>query len=240
MVDQSYFISENNLPYKELFVYGLSVDCVIFGYHEGELKVLLIERGAEPFKNHWALPGDLVNIDERLKKSAKRILHKLTGLTDIYLEQFYTFGNPKRHPAGRVASVGYFSLVKNIDYHPVASSWALQTQWFSTNELPELAFDHLTIINKAIKVLHKKAKREVLGFELLPEKFTLMELQQLFECLLGDTFDKPNFRKKILSMDILTPLNEFQQNVAHRPAKLFQFNKERYEMLQKNGFEFEM
>lgn len=122
----------------------------------------------------------------------------------------------------------------------MASSWAAQTQWFNINELPELAFDHELIINKAIKVLRKKVKTEVLGFELLPEKFTLMELQKLYECLLGDRFDKPNFRKIILGMKILKLLNEIQTNVAHRPAKLFQFDKSQYEMLQKEGFEFDL
>lgn len=240
MADNQFYISENNVPFKDLFIYGLSVDCVIFGYHNNSIQVLLIERGADPYKNQWALPGDLVNDNENFKRAAKRILQKLTGLTDIYLEQFFAFGSPNRHPAGRVATVGYFSLVKNIDYHPVASSWALQTKWFDINELPKLAFDHDLIIKKAIKVLRKKVKTEVLGFELLPEKFTLMELQRLYECLLGDKFDKPNFRKKILGMKILTPLNELQQNVAHRPAKLFQFDKTHYEKLQKKGFEFDL
>lgn len=240
MAEKQFFLSENNVPYNELFVYGFSVDCVVFGYNQGNIQVLLIERGAEPYKNQWALPGDLVNNNENFRKAAKRILFKLTGLKKIYLEQFFAFGEPQRHPAGRVATVGYFSLVKNIDYHPVASSWALQTQWIDINNLPELAFDHQKIIKKAIKTLRKKVKTEVLGFELLPEKFTLSELQSLYEALLGDTFDKPNFRKKVLGMKILTPLNELQTNVSHRPAKLFQFNKAEFDIKQKSGFEFDL
>lgn len=238
--NHTYYLSENNIPYKELFCYGLSIDCVIFGYHQGAIKVLLIERGAEPYINQWALPGDLVYKNEDLNTAAARILHRLTGLENIFMEQFHTFGKPDRHPAGRVTTVGFFSLVKNDDYYPLASSWAKATQWFDIFQLPELAFDHQEIVKKAITTLQKKVRTEVLGFELLPEKFTLLDLQNLYEALLASKFDKPNFRKKILAMDLLVPLDEVRRDAAHRPAKLFSFDAKRYRNLKKHGFSFEL
>ena len=235
-----YFLSENRIPFKDLFRFGLSVDCVIFGYYNDEVRILLIERGAEPYINTWALPGDLVGVEEDLNRSAYRILTHLTGLVDIFMEQFQAFGAVDRHPAGRVTTVGYYSLVKSENYQPVASSWAKKSQWFSISDLPELAFDHREIVDAAIENLRRRVRTEAIGFELLPDKFTLKELQSLYETLLGYTFDKPNFRKKILNMELLVPLNEVQSNVSHRPAKLFKFDKNRYKTLKKDGFSFEL
>lgn len=236
--NNKYFLSENNIPFTEFFQFGLSVDCVVFGHHHNQLRVLLIERGAEPFKGHWALPGDLVPMDQDLEESASDVLTKLTGLQDIFMEQFYTFGDLKRHPAGRVATVAYYSLVNSDNYQPVASSWANNTKWFSIDELPELAFDHRSIVSRAIRTLKRRVRYRPVGFELLPEKFTLLDLQSLYETLLATKFDKPNFRKKILSMDLLIHLDEVQSNVSHRPAKLFKFDEERYNKLKEEGFSF--
>jgi 8-oxo-dGTP diphosphatase len=233
-----YFLSENNIPFQEFFQLGLSVDCVVFGHHNNQLRVLLIERGAEPFKGQWALPGDLVPIDQDLEESASDVLTKLTGLKDIFMEQFYTFGELNRHPAGRVATVAYYSLVNSDKYQPVASSWANNTKWFSIDDLPELAFDHSNIVSRAIRTLKRRVRYRPVGFELLPKKFTLLELQSLYETLLATKFDKPNFRKKILSMDLLIPLDEVQSNVSHRPAKLFMFDEQRYNKLREEGFSF--
>lgn len=235
-----YYITDSSLPLEENFTFGLSIDCVVFGYHEGEVRVLLVERGAKPYKGHWALIGDLVEPNSNLKDSANDVLEQLTGLKNIFMEQFFTFGSVDRHPAGRVVSVGYYSLLKSVDYHPIASSWAKSTKWFNINELPDLAFDHQEILKKGIETLKTKVRYQPVGFELLPSKFTLLELQALYEALLGYTFDKPNFRKKILSMDLLVPLNEVQENVAHRPAKLFKFDEKRYHSLRKEGFAFEL
>jgi 8-oxo-dGTP diphosphatase len=232
---ENYFLSENNIPYREFFHFGLSVDCVIFGYQNGQLKLLLIKRGADPFKGRLALPGDLVSIDEALDDSATRILKHLTGIDNIFLEQFQTFGSVVRHPAGRVVSVGYFSLVKSENYLPIASGWAETVDWVNISEAQELAFDHDEILAEAIKTLKRKVQTEPVGFELLPEKFTLAELQNLYEQILGSKFDKPNFRKKIMGINLLTPLEEIQENVAHRPAKLYSFNKEEYSRLKKKG-----
>lgn len=235
-----FFLSENNVPFQDYFNFGLSVDCVVFGYVSDEIKVLLVQRDAEPYKGSWALPGDLVPMEEDLKDSASNVLRKLTGLEDIFMEQFHTFGTTDRHPAGRVATVGYYSLVKSDNYHPVASSWVKETQWFSIKDLPELAFDHNAILDKAIRTLKRRVKYRPVGFELLPNKFTLLELQALYEALLDFKFDKPNFRKKILSMDLLVQLDEVQANVSHRPAKLFQFDETRYKELRKEGFAFDI
>jgi len=235
-----YYITENNQPMKDYFSFGVSVDCVVFGYHEGEVRVLLVERDAEPYKGDWALIGDLVQPTINLKDSANNVLERLTGLKNIFMEQFFTFGSVERHPVGRVVSVGYYSLVKSRDYNPVASSWAKSTKWFNINELPDLAFDHQDILAKGIEALKTGVRYRPVGFNLLPAKFTLLELQVLYEALLGYKFDKPNFRKKILSMDLLIPLNEVQENVSHRPAKLFKFDEQRYTQLRKEGFSFEL
>jgi 8-oxo-dGTP diphosphatase len=236
----SYYISDYNIPLNDYFVFGLSVDCVVFGYHEGEIKVLLVQRDTEPFKGSWALIGDLVAPDQNLRDAANNVLEKLTGLKNIYMKQFFTFGSIDRHPLGRVVTVGYFSLVNSIDHHPIASSWAKSAEWFTINDLPELAFDHQNILSKGIETLKNEVRHKPTGFELLPNKFTLLELQLLYEALLGYKFDKSNFRKKILEMNILKPLNEVKENVAHRPAKLFKFDEKRYRMLEKEGFSFEL
>ena len=239
-MSKKYFLSENNLPFSDFFQFGLSVDCVVFGYNQGKIQVLLIERNAEPFKGKWALPGDLVSLDMDLKDAASTVLFNLTGLKSVFLEQFKTFGKVNRHPAGRVATVGYYALIKGENYNPIASSWAKSISWFDINKLPKLAFDHRQILEYAIDTIKIMVRYRPIGFELLPQKFTLRELQDLYEAFLGYPLDKPNFRKKILSMDLLIQLNETQENVAHRPAKLFRFDEKRYLTLKKNGFNFEL
>lgn len=239
-LDKKYYLSENNIPFKDFFQFGLSVDCVVFGYNKGEIRVLLIERGAEPYKGSWALPGDLVALDTDLFTSASNVLKSLTGLTSVFLEQFQAFGEVDRHPAGRVATVGYYSLIKSDSHNPVASSWANRTAWFAIDDVPPLAFDHEKILDHGIRTLKRRVRYKPVGFELLPPKFTLSDLQQLYEALLGYKFDKPNFRKRILSMDLLVPLNEVETNVSHRPAKLYQFDTNRYEELKKKGFVFDI
>lgn len=236
----TYFVTEKITSLKEFLSFGLSVDCVVFGYHDGEVKVLLVERGEEPFKGSWALVGDLVHPDSDLASSADRVLENLTGLKGIFMEQFHTFDAIDRHPLGRVVTVGYYSLVETNYYHPVASSWAKSTKWFSISDLPELAFDHKKILDQGIQTLKRRVRYRPVGFELLPPKFTLGELQSLYEALLDKKFDKPNFRKKILKMNLITPLEEYQENVSHRPAKLYAFDEAQYNRLRKEGFAFEL
>lgn len=235
-----YFLSENNIPFSDYLKFGLSIDCVVFGYNEGRVQVLLIERNAEPYKNNWALPGELVSIDTNLEDSANDILQNLTGLSNIFMEQFFTFGSVDRHPAGRVTTVGYYSLVGSNKYKPIASSWAKSIKWFDISDLPNLAFDHEQILQKGINTLKRRVRYRPVGFELLGNKFTLSELQDLYEAILDYKFDKPNFRKKILSMDLLIQLDEFQENVSHRPAKLFMFDETRYKQLREDGFVFDI
>jgi 8-oxo-dGTP diphosphatase len=236
----TYFVFEKTASLEEYMSFGLSVDCVVFGYYHGEVRVLLIERNEEPFLGSWALVGDLVHPDSDLASSANIILESLTGLKGIFMEQFFTFDAIDRHPLGRVITVGFYSLVNFELYQPVASSWAKSTKWFNINELPDLAFDHREILEKGIETLKKNVRHRPVGFELLPNKFTLSDLQSFYESLLGQKFDKPNFRKKILKMDLVKPLNEYQENVSHRPAELYAFDEEQYELLQKEGFAFEL
>ena len=228
------------IPIEKFFQFALSVDCVILGYHENALKLLVIERGTEPHKGKKALPGDLVYPTEDMELAANRVLKDLTGLEDVFLTQSKSYGQVDRHPIGRVVTVGYYSLISVDRYQPLASSWAANVVWVDVNELPELAFDHRNIVNEVLTTLRERVRLQPIGFELLPKKFTLRELQELYEAILGTSFDKANFRKKILSMNLLKDTKEIQKDVSHRPAKLFSFDKNAYESLLNKGFNFEM
>ncbi len=222
------------------FKSAFSVDNVIFGFDGGDLKVLLIQRGAAPFQGKWALPGDLVYPNEDLDAAAERVLAQLTGLRGVYLEQVKTFGAVNRHPLGRVITVAYFSLVKIADFKVAPASFAQTAQWFSVEKVHDLAFDHIEILAACRYQLQLKAKMEPVGFELLPPKFTLTKLQNLYECLLQTKLEKRNFRKKILSMDILQELEEIQEGVAHRPARYYGFDRERYDQYIAEGLSFDI
>lgn len=219
---------------------AVTVDCVVFGYDAADLKVLLIQRRLEPFKGRWALPGGFVQINEGLEDAARRELSGETGLGELYLEQLYTFGDPQRDPRERVISVSYYALVKLTDHTPRAASDAEDAAWFPVADLPELGFDHEKIIETALRRLKAKVRYEPIGFELLPEKFTLGELQRLYETVLEQPLDKRNFRKKLLGMELLEALDEYQRDVAHRAAQFYRFNRTRYEQLRKRGFNFEL
>jgi 8-oxo-dGTP diphosphatase len=238
--DDIFAIPHYEIPFENFFRFGLSVDCVVFGYHERDLKILIIKRGATPFKGRWALPGDLVYPNEDIKNAAGRILQELTGIKNLFMEQTKTYGRVDRHPSGRVITVGYFSLI-NIEKHdPKASAWADGVYWRSLSECLELAFDHDEILKDALSALQERVRHQPIGFELLPEKFTLGELQSLYEAILNEKFDKANFRKRILSMGFLIALKETRRDVAHRPAKLYQFDKNRYDILKSKGFSFQL
>jgi 8-oxo-dGTP diphosphatase len=219
---------------------ALTVDCVVFGFDEGELKVLLIERGLEPFKGRWALPGGFVRVDETLDEAARRELVEETGLKDVFLEQLYTFGAVDRDPRERVVSVAHYALVKLSDHRAKAATDAANAEWFPVAKLPKLAFDHAEILRTALTRLQGKVRYQPIGFELLPEKFTLSQLQHLYEAVLETELDKRNFRKKVLSFGLLVALNETQMVGRHRPAQLFRFDQKRYEQLRKKGFNFEV
>lgn len=219
---------------------AVTVDCVVFGLDEEDLKALLIRRDVEPFAGRWALPGGFVHMDESLEDAALRELSEETGLTRVFLEQLYTFGDPHRDPRGRVVSVAYYALVKLSDHRVKAASDARDAAWFAVSDLPALAFDHDQILQAALERLKGKVRYQPIGFELLPPKFTLTQLQRLYEIVLETTLDKRNFRKKILSMGLLEELDEVQQDVAHRAARLYRFDKAAYRDLARKGMTFEI
>ncbi len=219
---------------------ALTVDCVVFGFTEGELNILLIERGQAPFKGFWALPGGFVKLDEMLNEAARRELYEEAGLSNVFLEQLYTFGAVDRDPRERVVSVAYYALVKSSAHEARAATDATNARWFPISGIPKLAFDHDNIVRTAVARLQAKVRYQPIGFELLPPKFTLSQLQHLYEAILQTTLDKRNFRKKVLSYDLLVPLKETLQSGRHRPAQLFRFNAGKYEQLKKRGFNFEV
>ncbi|WP_163866025.1 NUDIX hydrolase [Myxococcus eversor] len=219
---------------------SLTVDCVVFGLDDDDLKVLLIQRGVEPFEGRWALPGGFVKMDESLEAAARRELEEESGLRPGHLEQLFTFGEPDRDPRGRVITVAYFALVKLSAHSLRAATDAREAAWFSVWDTPKLAFDHADILNTALQRLKGKVRYQPIGFELLPPKFTLTQLQRLYEVVLERELDKRNFRKKILAMDLLEELDEVEQDVSHRAARLYRFDHKKYRQLEKAGFNFEL
>lgn len=221
---------------------SLTVDCVVFGLDaaQADLRVLLIQRGLSPFKGRWAFPGGFVREAESLEEAARRELREETSLEKVFLEQLYTFGSPARDPRGRVVSVAYYALVNLDEHRPKAATDASLAAWFSVSDLPGLAFDHEAILRTALARLKGKLTYEPIGFELLPRKFTLSQLQRLYETVLERPLDKRNFRKKILGMGLLVDLDEIEQDVAHRAARLHRFDEDKYKQLRKKGFLFEL
>jgi 8-oxo-dGTP diphosphatase len=219
---------------------ALTVDCVVFGLDEDALQVMLIQRALPPFENEWALPGGFVRVDETVDEAARRELEEETGLRNIYLEQLYTFGEIERDPRERVISVAYYALVNLGEHNVTAATDAAEAAWFGVHDVPSLAFDHLNIVRMALKRLQGKVRYQPVGFELLPKKFTLSQLQHLYELLLERELDKRNFRKRVLAMDLLVETDEVQQDVAHRAARLYQFDEKKYRRLVKAGFNFEL
>jgi 8-oxo-dGTP diphosphatase len=236
----------------------VSVDCVIFGFDGDDLKVLLIERNYDgkenqkPIEKDLSLPGDLIFDDEDLDVSAHRVLKELTNLENIFLEQFRTFGNPNRvqkssdanwlqairnQPTARVITVAYYSVVKLHNFIPTPDSFAKKADWYSIKNIPELAFDHNEIVEQALKSLSRKIQTHPIGFELLPQKFTLSQLQKLYESILLHPLDKRNFRRQMTNQGILKPLQEKQTDVPHKRAQLFSFDKAKYDLLNKEDYE---
>jgi len=218
---------------------ALAVDCVVFGLDENDLKVLLIQRSLQPFQHAWALPGGFVHVDETLDEAARRELAEEAGVSDVYLEQLYTFGNKlDRDPRERVVTVAYYALAKLSDHRLRAATDAMGVGWFGLDDLPKLAFDHEEIIAAAHERLRGKVRYAPVGFELLPPRFSLTQLQRLYEIILGTDLDKRNFRKKILAMDLIVETDEVEQNVRHRAARLYRFDRRKYDRLAKQGFSF--
>ncbi|MDG5490259.1 NUDIX hydrolase [Psychroserpens sp. SPM9] len=219
----------------------VAVDAVVFGYEsKGNLSVLLIKRGVEPYKNIWALPGGLVLENEALETAVKRELKEETGVTIDYLEQLYTFGKPKRDPRNRVISVSYFGLVRPNHFKIKADTDADEAQWFPVNDLPKLAFDHNIIFQTAEKRLKSKLLYQPIGFDLLSKEFPFSDLEHLYTTILGQDIDRRNFRKKIMSFGFVEATDKIQQVGSGRPAKLFKFNKQKYDALLDDGFYFDI
>lgn len=221
---------------------GLTVDCVIFGLDldEETLKVMLIERDIEPFAGVWAIPGGFVRRGETLMEAATRELAEETGITGVFLEQLYTFGDPGRDPRGWVVSVAYYALVSPEKHLLHATTDARQAKWFPITSLPELAFDHADILATALSRIRGKLTYAPIGFELLPQKFTIKQLQKLYEIVLGRKLDNRNFRKKIFAMNVLRELGEMQKGVPHRAARLYRFDERKYNQMLKRGLSFEL
>jgi 8-oxo-dGTP diphosphatase len=199
--------------------------------------VLLVKRGVPPFEGQYAIPGGFIREDESLEEAALRELHEETGVRNVFLEQLYTFGDPKRDPRGRVITVAYYALITSEKLSLVAGADAAEAQWFPASSLPPLAFDHKSILDYALERLRNKLEYTTVGFQLLPEKFTLGELQAVYEAILGRQLDKRNFRRKLSLLGILKPLREWQRT-GRKPAQLFRFAAARFEKLRDKGILF--
>ena len=219
----------------------VAVDCIIFGYDifEKEIKLLLFKRIVEPAKGRWSLTGGFVEQNESLDDAATRILRKLTGLESVYMKQSYIYGDSDRDPGARVISVAYFALItiRDINKELVEQNGV---SWRSISRLPDLIFDHPFMVKRALTDLQNQAKIKPVGFELLPEKFTLVQLQDLYEAIYQRKVDKRNFRKKILSMEIIEKLDEKEKETSKKGAYYYKFNKDSYERLKQNGFYFNL
>ena len=216
---------------------AVTTDCVIFGFDGSELQVLLIERGIEPFKGKWASPGGFLNMDETAGEGAMRELKEETGLENAYIEQFNTYSEPGRDPRERVITIAHYALVRIQEVK--GGDDAAKAQWFPIDEVPQLAFDHDKILRDAMRKLRERIHFEPIGFELLPEKFTMRELQILYESILGVKFDRRNFAKKMMHYELLNQLDETVRPTAKRDALLYSFNKDNYELFKKKGFQLE-
>lgn len=219
---------------------AVTVDCVVFGLDDSGLQIMLIERDLKPFQGTWALPGGFVHLDETLDEAAYRELQEETGLKNLFLEQLYSFGALDRDPRGRVISIGYYALVNIRDHRVRAATDARAAAWFPVSKIPPTAFDHHRIIDTALVRIEGKVRYQPIGFELLPKKFTLSQLQHLYETILRRPLDKRNFRKKILSMGLLEALEEMEKHVSHRAARFYRFDHRKYQQLTKSGFNFEI
>jgi ADP-ribose pyrophosphatase YjhB (NUDIX family) len=226
--------------YPDKIIDALSIDCVIFGFKDGELDILVVKHGEGISKGRWALPGGWIKYNESVDEAAYRLLHSLTGVSNIYLEQLRSFGNVNRYPVERVITIAYYALVNAENYSLHPGFTASDVKWCKIHELPDLLYDHNEIFECGFKHLKHKVMHEPIGFNLLPRKFTLHHIQQLYEAILEVQLDKPNFRRKLLNMNLLVPCNEKQKDVSHRAANLYRFDKKIYDKLTQKGFTFEL
>ena len=226
--------------FSDKIIDALSIDCLIFGFKDGALDVLLIKHADGISKGKWALPGGWIMYNESVDAAANRLLHSLTGVSNIYLEQLRSFGEVMRYPVERVITIAYYALVNAESYSLSAGFTASDVKWCSVHDVPKLPYDHTEILKAGFKHLKHKVMHEPVGFNLLPKKFTLHHIQQLYEAILETSLDKPNFRRKLLKMNLLVPCNEKQTDVSHRAANLYRFDKKVYDKLTEKGFTFEL
>lgn len=215
----------------------VAADCIIFGFDGKEMKVLLIRRSFEPEAGRWSLMGGFVNASESVNEAASRILLRLTGLTNIYMEQIHCFGGVGRDPADRVVSVAYFALINIADYSRQLN-FEHEPRWFSLNEIPKLIFDHAEMVQLARQRLQQKVANHPIGFALLPRRFTLPQLQNLYEAIYESNMDRRNFSRKILSLGILKKLYEKEKTTSKKGAYLYVFDRKKYEKLDHEGLKF--
>ncbi len=223
--------------YKSYQKILIAVDCIIFGFDGDNLKALLIRRGFEPEKGKWSLMGGFVGKDENSDEAAARVLYDLTGMKNNYMEQLYTFSDVSRDSAGRVVSIAYFALINIADYNEQMQR-EHEAKWFPLNKFPPLIFDHKKMVTKAKEMLRQKVANHPIGFELLPPKFTLPQLQSLYEAIYEAPFDKRNFTKKMLSLGILNKLNEKEKESSRKGAFYYVFDTVKYQKLYSNGLKF--
>ncbi|HJX72224.1 MAG TPA: NUDIX domain-containing protein [Bacteroidales bacterium] len=225
--------------YTESHKHLIAIDCIIFGFDEGELKILLHRRKFEPEKGKWSLMGGFLQPDEGIDNAARRILQGCSGLSNLFMEQLLTFGEIDRDPGERVVSVAYFALIRIEDYNKELN---LETtaQWWPISKKPVLIFDHDEMVERALERLQIRSKNRPIGFELLPRKFTVPQLQSLYEAINRRMLDKRNFRKKILSMNLIRKLDEKEKKTSKKGAFLYRFDKRRYKRLVEKGFHFEL
>jgi 8-oxo-dGTP diphosphatase len=221
---------------------SVTVDNVIFGYNHGQMSLLLMKRREEPFANSWTLPGGFLRIEqqETFEMTAKLVLRDKTGIEDVFLEQLYTFDAPDRDPRGRVISVSYFALVNPTKYDLITGEAAHDVQWFDWKNLPKLGFDHAQIVEKAIQRLKTKVLWQPIGFELLDPHFTMPELHTLYETVLDKKFERRNFYKRFMELDILKKVDVRRDGGRKRPADLFEFDLAQYKSLIDNGLAFKI
>lgn len=224
----------------ESIIEALSIDCVIFGFKDGRLDILLVKHAEGISAGKWALPGGWITYGESVDDAAKRLLKSLTGISDIYLEQLKAFGEPNRFPNKRVVTLAFYALVNEESYSLIPGFTASDAQWFNVHDVPELIYDHNQILDFGYKHLKHKVRHEPIGFNLLPAKFTLLQLQELYEAILETKLDKSNFRRKLGKMKLLINCKEKQKDVSHRAAALYKFDKRIYVTLRKSGMVFEL
>jgi hypothetical protein len=229
-----------NVGFSDEIIKELSIDCLIFGFKEGELDVLLIKHGDGISKGMWALPGGWIKYNESIDNAAHRLLYSLTGVSNIYMEQLRCFGEVMRYPVERVITIAYCALVNADNYSLSPGFTASDVQWCKIHDIPKLTYDHNEILDAGFAHLKHKVQHEPIGFNLLPKKFTLNNIQELYEAILGARLDKPNFRRKLLKMNLLVPCYEKQKDVSHRAANLYRFDKKIYDKLAEKGFTFEL